>query len=90
MKDFDLDAKRQPYLFVHHLGVRGDKNVTVGPTGASPRTFTGIKRETSSATWVDSGQQLKFQQDLAAGTLTVHRTGFPYGTNTVVRVVKLG
>jgi len=87
--DFGLDADGRLYLFVHRLGVRGDKNVTVGPTGAGPRTFTGVKKKVTAAQWVDNGQALKFQQDLDAGTLTVHCTGFPYGTNTVVRLVKL-
>jgi alpha-L-fucosidase len=88
--DFGLCTGGNTYLFVHKLGVRGDKNVTVGPSGAGPRTFRGVKHKVTSAEWVDNGQKLKFQQDLAAGTLTVHATGFPYGTNTVVRVVRLG
>ncbi len=87
--DFGLQTDDHSYLFVHHLGIRGDANVTVGPTGAGPRTFKGIRKEIKSATWMDNGQSLKFEQDLDAGTLTVKCTGFPYGTNTVVRVVKL-
>jgi alpha-L-fucosidase len=87
--DFGLDAAGRLYLLVHHLGVRGDANVTVGPTGAGPRTFTGIRQKISKAEWVDNGEALKFEQDLPAGKLTVHCTGFPYGTNTVVRVVRL-
>jgi alpha-L-fucosidase len=87
--DFGLDVNGRQFLFVHHLGVRGDANVTVGPTGAGPRTFSGIHAKIKSATWMDNDQPLKFQQDLDAGTLTVKCTGFPYGTNTVVRVVKL-
>jgi alpha-L-fucosidase len=87
--DFGLDVNGRSFLFVHHLGVRGDANVTVGPTGAGPRTFKGIHSKITSATWMDNDQPLKFQQNLGAGTLTVRCTGFPYGTNTVVRVVKL-
>jgi len=87
--DFGLDAKGQLYLFVHNLGTRGDANVAAGPTGAGPRTFAGINKPVAKAQWVDSGQELKFEQDFDAGTLTVHCTGFPYGTNTVVRLVKL-
>jgi alpha-L-fucosidase len=87
--DFGLSADGRLYLFVHHLGVRGDANVTVGPTGAGPRTFTGIRQPIQKAEWMDNGESLKFEQDLAAGSLTVRCTGFPYGTNTVVRVVKL-
>jgi alpha-L-fucosidase len=87
--DFGLVTDDALYLFIHHLGIRGDANVTVGPTGAGPRTFTGVHRKVTSARWVDSGQTLKFEQDPQAGTLTVHCTGFPYGTNTVVRLVEL-
>ncbi len=87
--DFGLDAKGKKFLFVHNLGTRGSANVAVGPTGAGPRKFTGINTPVTKAEWVDSGQSLKFEQDLKAGTLTVHCTGFPYGTNTVVRLVRL-
>jgi hypothetical protein len=87
--DFGLDANGRKYLFVHHLGIRGDANVTVGPAGAGPRTFQGIRSKVSMAKWMDNDQPLQFEQDLDAGTLTVKCTGFPYGTNTVVRVVKL-
>ena len=87
--DFGLNANGQVYLFVHRLGTRGDANVAVGPTGAGPRTFQGITKPVTKAQWVDNGQELKFKQDRKTGTLTVHCSGFPYGTNTVVRLVRL-
>ena len=87
--DFGLDADGTTYLFVHHLGTRGDANVAVGPTGAGPRTFRGIQKKITAASWVDNGEPLKFKQDQNTGTLTVRCTGFPYGTNTVVRLVRL-
>ena len=87
--NFGLDADGTTYLFVHHLGTQGDANVTVGPTGAGPRTFKGINKKIAAAAWADNGEQLKFDQDRDAGTLTIRCTGFPYGTNTVVRLVRL-
>jgi alpha-L-fucosidase len=88
-KDFALEAGGKTYLFIHDLSISGDKNVTLEVGGAGPRTFTGIKNKITKATWMDNYEKLKVEQDSDSGTLTVHATGFPYGTNTVVRVVKL-
>jgi len=85
--DFGLDAGGTVYLFVHNLAVGGDENVTVEIAGAGPRSFTGLGRKVNSARWVDNGEKLKFKQD--ERSFTVRTTRFPYGTNTVVRVVKL-
>lgn len=45
----------------------------------------------ASAEWIDTGQPLKIlAHDPAAGRLKAQCTGFPYGTDTVVRVMRLG
>jgi alpha-L-fucosidase len=87
--DFALETNDKIYLFIHNLSVKGDINVTLQVGGAGPRTFEGIKRKITSAKWMDNGEELKFQQDTAAEKLTVEATGFPYGTNTVVRVIEI-
>ncbi len=85
--DFALATNKAVYLFIHDLGIRGDKNVTVDVGGSGPRTFEGLKKKIAKAEWIDNGEKLKFKQD--GDQLTVTCTGFPYGTNTVVRVIRL-
>ena len=75
------------YLFIHDLGTRGDANVTLEVGGKGPRTFKGLPQKFNKAEWIDNGEALKFQQE--SDSLTVDCTGFPYGTNTVVRVIRL-
>ncbi len=87
-EDFALETGDKIYLFIHNLSIRGDKNVTLQTGGAGPRTFAAVSREIQSAKWMDNREELKFQQD-ADGKLTVEATGFPYGTNTVVRVAEI-
>ena len=87
--DFALATDKHVYLFIHDLSTRGNANVALDVKGAGPREFTGLDRKIAAAEWIDNGQKLKFTQDAESGRLTVHCTGFPYGTNTVVRVVRL-
>jgi len=79
------------YLFVHHLGkYRGRDKPTVKPLGPGPRTFTGVGGKVTSAKWLDTGERIEIlAHDPAAGRLKVKCTGFPYGTDTVVRVMRL-
>ncbi len=74
-------------LCIHDLGTRGDANVTLEVGGKGPRTFKGLGRTFNSAEWMDNGEKLKLQQE--GDQLTVDCIGFPYGTNTVVRVIRL-
>ncbi|MFA6240073.1 MAG: alpha-L-fucosidase [Candidatus Hydrogenedentales bacterium] len=88
-KDFALEANGKTYLFVHDLSVSGNAHVTADMQGPGPRKFAGMTKAFSKAEWVDNGEVLKFEHDAASGQLTVETTGFPYGTNTVVRVARL-
>ena len=85
--DFALATDQAVYLFIHDLGTRGDANVTLEVGGKGPRTFKGPGRKFTTAEWMDNGEKLKVQQE--GDQLTVDCTGFPYGTNTVVRVIRL-
>lgn len=87
--DFGLRSNDATYLFVHNLAVRGHADVTVSVGGAGPRKFTGVGEGVSNAEWIDNGERLTFEHDAASGELTLDATGFPYGTNTVVRVARL-
>ncbi|MBN2310583.1 MAG: alpha-L-fucosidase [Candidatus Hydrogenedentes bacterium] len=87
--DFGLEADGATYLFIHDLAISGLDHVTVAVGGAGPRKFEGVPDSVKAAQWVDNNEGLKIERDPAAGTFTVDATGYPYGTNTVVRLVKL-
>jgi alpha-L-fucosidase len=86
--DFALQSGEKVYLFIHHLDLGHHHGPKPEVSGAGPRTFVGLPRKISTVEWIDNGEKLKFQQD--GDRLTVHCTRFPYGTNTVVRVARLG
>ncbi|MBL8066859.1 MAG: alpha-L-fucosidase [Armatimonadetes bacterium] len=86
--DFGVRNGDDAYLFVFDLTATADPRAS-GTTarGTVPRTFKNPGGPYNRAVWMDSGQELKIDQD--GGSLTLHPTGYPYGTNTVVRVAKL-
>lgn len=86
--DFALEFKGDLYLFVTELTQVSNTQVH-GRTerGPGPRTFRGIESAYRNAVWVDNGEELKLSQD--GETLTLEATGYPYGTNTVIRIARL-
>ncbi len=86
--DFALKAAGKLYLFIHDLATKGDPHVTVGGVGAGARAFTGVDQPVTSAHWLDVDEELSFSQS-SSGLLAIEATGFPYGSNTVVRVAGL-
>ncbi len=87
--DFALKHDGKVYLFIHRLSVQGDKNVVRMTSGAGPRSFMGLERRATSVRWLDNGEELSFAQDVDSGLLVVNATGYPYGSNLVVRVAEL-
>lgn len=86
--DFVLQMGDETYLFVTDLTLTSNTKVhTKGNRGAGPRKFTGGTQKYREAVWMDNGEHLKFSQE--GETLTLQATGYPYGTNTVIRVAKL-
>lgn len=85
-RDFGLRQGRDHYLFAHDLGPTtfGRPEGTV--RGAGERIWQGVEGEVRRVTWLDSGEELAFRQD--GPRLTVQVTGFPPGTNTVVRIAR--
>ena len=78
------------YYFVHDLRGSGDANVVVGgPAGPGQRTLGNFPGPAASAKWLDADVQLVKKYDPAAGALTLDCSGFPYGSNLVVRVAEL-
>lgn len=89
-EDFVLDTPQSSYWYVHSLNIRGDANVTVDPKDSGAhRTIRNLFRPIASICWEDSGEALWFEQDVKTGEVHIDPTGFPYGTNTVVRVAQI-
>ena len=76
--------KKGMYFFVHNLAINGDADVTVSTLSDAPRTFSGIEGKITNLRWMDNDRPLEHTQ--MSGTLMMHASGYPYGTNMVVRV----
>lgn len=86
--DFALKMGDELYLFVTDLTATSNTQVHgTKHKGAGARKFTGVLGSFKEAKWMDNGESLKFEQ--AGEDLTLHATGYPYGTNTVIRVARL-
>jgi alpha-L-fucosidase len=88
-KDFVLELNGKLYLFIYKLNAEGDANVVISGNGNGPRAFAKCYHKVKNIHWLDNNEQLAFAADDKSGLLTVHATGFPYGTNLVVRVAEL-
>jgi alpha-L-fucosidase len=88
--DFALQQGDDLYLFVTGLTLTANTHAHGGGArGPGQRAFAGVERPYANAAWLDNGEVLQFEYDPASRELTLHATGYPYGTNTVVRVAKL-
>ena len=87
-RDFGLATEDAAYLFVFDLTRTADTQAHGSARGPGPRRFTGVGEELARAVWMDNSEELKVERD-AQGSLILHTTGYPYGTNTVVRVARL-
>lgn len=77
------------YYFVFGLGIHGNANVTVNIAGIGSRAVDGFSRKIVSARWMDNGEEIQISQNLEAGMATFRCTGYPFGSHTVVRVIKI-
>jgi alpha-L-fucosidase len=86
--DFALKLDDELYLFITELTATSNTMVhNKGRRGAGPRKFKGITENYKEAKWMDNGEALKMESE--GDSLTLHATGYPYGTNTVIRVARL-
>jgi alpha-L-fucosidase len=86
--DFGLAVGDDRYLFVTSLTPTSNTMAYgEGHRGPGPRKFMGVPEGYKYAKWMDNDEELKMES--AAGTLTFEATGYPYGTNTVIRIAKL-
>jgi len=88
-KDFVLKADGKLYWFVHDLSIAGHGQVTISIGGVGPRAACGLNHAVRVVRWLDNQEELAFAQNAGAGILTVNFTGYPYGSNLVVRVAEI-
>lgn len=90
-KDFLLkgdDGKY--YYFTFNLEIAGHAHVTVsGPGWIGPRGFTGFNEKIKKVRWMDNDEKLDFTQNPETGLTSINCTGYPYGTDLVVRVAEI-
>ncbi len=85
--DFGFALPEATYLFNFELTATADPRASgTNPRGPGKRTFKGLQSKVKKVEWMDSGEQLKFNQE--NDVLTIEATKYPYGTNTVVRIAK--
>ena len=85
-KNFALRAGNELYFFVHGLSIVGNADVTFGENTAGHRHFKGLTDKVKKISWLDNGKELAFEQN--GDEITVDCTGYPYGTDLVVRIAK--
>lgn len=88
-KDFILEKDNCLYYFAHGLGIHGNSDVTVNVAGVGSRAIDGLNVKIKSACWMDDNSPVDVVQDTDKKMAMLKCTGFPYGTHTVVRVMKL-
>lgn len=88
-RDFVLRRSNRLYYFAHDLATHGDSHVTVAGGGTGPRALSNLKTPIASARWLDSGEELLWTQNPETGLAALNCTGYPYGTNLVVRIAEL-
>lgn len=87
--DFLLRVENTYYLFVHELSRKGDENVTMSEAGEDKRQIEGFDQTVRAVRWLDNNEKLEFVQDRQSGHLAIECTGYPYGSDLVVRVAQI-
>lgn len=88
-RDFVLRKGKNLYYFAFDLGIAGGANVTVSLCGPGLRSIDNLTEKISSVCWMDNQEALSFTQDTDSGMSVIRCTGFPYGSHTGVRVMKI-
>ena len=87
-RDFVLRNGDTLFYFAFDSSQQGDAHVTTQSGQAGERTLRGLDGTIRSAHWLDSGEALSFAPD-DNGDMRLNLTGYPYGSNLVVRVARL-
>lgn len=88
-RDFVLKRGSTLFYFAHDLSRQGDAHVTTAGGGSGPRAMSQLPMPIRGARWLDNNESLKWTQDAAAGLAALDCTGYPYGSNLVVRVAEI-
>ena len=88
-RDFILRQGKTLYYFAFDLGIAGHVNVTASLQGPGLRTIDNLKEKIVSAHWIDNSEAIEFTSSPENGIAALRCTGFPYGTHTGVRVMKI-
>ena len=88
-RDFMLHDGPVCYYVAFDIPMGGDSNVVAGALGSGPRCVGGFDRKIVSAKWMDNGEDAVFMQDLEKKLLTVQCDPYPYGTDLVVRILRI-
>lgn len=86
--DFGFAIGDEAYLFVFDVTATADPRVSgTNARGTGPRLYKGVPAGFKSATWMDDGSEAKFTP--AEDGVVLDVKGYPYGMNSVVRVVRM-
>jgi alpha-L-fucosidase len=88
-RDAVLETDDALYYLAFDLSVSGDENVTVSAGGSGPRAVAGLDRAVSGARWLDTDEELTVVQSDDRSITAIECTGYPYGTDAVVRIAEL-
>ncbi|MCQ2380645.1 MAG: hypothetical protein MJ025_06980, partial [Victivallaceae bacterium] len=88
-RDFMLRKGSDYYYFTFDLDHLGDANVTKLARSTAFRGAYGFKDKVKKAYWLDDKSEVQFTQNAEAGLFGFYVAGFPYGMDTVVRVLKI-
>ena len=84
----DVEDEKTAYLFRFDPGrANGDKNVSLSFDSKSTASFTDIPNEILSAKWMDSGENILFEQTGSVAKFNL--LGYSYGQSLCVRVAEI-
>jgi alpha-L-fucosidase len=84
----DVEDEKTAYLFRFDPGrASGDKNVSLSFDSESAASFTDIPNEILSAKWMDSGENILFEQTGSVAKFNL--LGYSYGQSLCVRVAEI-
>ena len=76
-------------LLAGKLAIDGSAHVVLGCSMRSSVTLFGAEKALSAARWLDNNEPLSFCQNRDTGMITIALTGYPYGTDLVMRPMEL-
>ena len=88
-RDFMLHDGPVCYYIAFDIPMGGDSHVVAGTLGSGPRCVSGFGHKVVSAKWMENGEDAVFIQDVEKKLLTIQCDPYPYGTDLVVRILRM-